>query len=338
LKVKEGVMDIESRISTIIETFFNKQVDYYIDHRLHPCTDNDIRNLEQALQCKLPATFVEFLQWAGRSSHGIFGDDYMGYSSMMWMQRMARDILRWDREPRTFLPDDAIVIMTTNQDTGFAFFRKSEGDNPPVYHYPSEHSHVERFTETYTAWLGKYLFYTASAYKIKDQIDWTGNPTSLENIRGLVRQFVSILMRRFFVGCSHHEIKELEHSLEKTLPVSYKTFLEICGRSAAYLSTYGEFDEYDNLLKIQLWAREILKEKSIPLTLPESAFIFSFYSEGVGFTFFDLTEGDDPPVYEFLMEAPEAGFVRKTNSFSEFLEQETEAMTYTVSSVFPYEF
>jgi cell wall assembly regulator SMI1 len=326
-------LNIESRISTIIEKFFNKQVDYYIDHQFHPCTDKDIRNLEQVLKCKLPATFVEFLQWAGRSSERIFGDIHIEYSLIYRIQQAARSILRWDRKPLVLIPQDAIVLTITSQDVGFTFFRQGDGDNPPIYYYPTENDHVEEFANSYTDYLAKHLFFNAHTYKIEHLIDWNKAVDSIEAIRNLVRQFISILMRRFFIGCSHQELDELENDLQLILPKSYKTFLQHCGRKTTVL--FDDFRwEYEHILAMQQWAKKTLQDQTLHLVLQSSAFIFAY--SGFSFLFFDLSEGQDPPIYQFLMEAPEAGFVRVANSFSEFLEQETEAIKYTVSSVFPY--
>jgi cell wall assembly regulator SMI1 len=323
-------MEDPFQIRTIIERFKARQVEYYLHYNLHPCTDDDIQFLEQELGCQLPASYVQFLKWAGRASANIFSDHYVAYRFIPWMQQRAKEMLQWDRQPPHLLPDDAIVILTADQDTGFEFFRWSEGANPPVYSYLGRETPVEKSAESFTAYLGQRVMTTARIHKIESHFQDMGDVETVEEVQKWVQQLIAILIDQFFVGWSEAEIDTLERELGVTLPAAYKTFLEIGGHRAGTLDIVGD------MLKIQSYPNEILVENNLPITLPPSAFVCNFYSEGSGFTFFDLTEGDDPPIYECLLQSLELGFVKVADHFSQFLQQKATATKYPINHLSKY--
>jgi hypothetical protein len=106
-----------------------------------------------------------------------------------------------------------------------------------------------------------------------------------------------------FVGCSDAEIEHLEASLSDgyKLPAAYKEFLKAGGHQFGRLFCWKLMD-YDLVLdfvetKNQSWARYVLEQ---PKAFDSKVFIFQDSGNGSGFLYFNLDEGDDPPVYLFI--------------------------------------
>ena len=104
--------------------------------------------------------------------------------------------------------------------------------------------------------------------------------------------------RNFYpAGCSKKEIENLEIYAKHSLPETYKDFMISMGRNGGnYLddinSTYGKvFDNRDI-------ATELLKEDESDFRISETDFVFSSYLGGQ-FMFFNLLEGNNPPVYYY---------------------------------------
>lgn len=111
---KEQLQDLQSQ--TNIETT--------------PCLSEEIALFEQAAQDKLPAAYTEFLAWMGHGAGGFMRHLDCFSPSLIHFQQAARDLLAKDTSPAV-LPDDAFVFFF-QPGQSFAFFRTSEGDNPPV--------------------------------------------------------------------------------------------------------------------------------------------------------------------------------------------------------------
>lgn len=121
-----------------------------------PCTEDEMRALETQLGIKFPGAYREFLLTMGRNA-GTFlnGSDYT-CEELFQLQRLARSILSADALNNA-LPNDAFVFLA-HQGYQFAFFRTSEGDNPPVYFYtedyPEEGQHgIAKLTESFIDFL-----------------------------------------------------------------------------------------------------------------------------------------------------------------------------------------
>lgn len=124
------------------------------------------------------------------------------------------------------------------------------------------------------------------------------------------------------VGCTYHEINELEKKLGFSLPEAYKEFLLWMGKSADRV-LQGSDCFFKHLPYLQDWAVELLEDNHVPDTLPEDAFVF-FMHQGYQFSFFRLSEGDDPPTYSYCEGTNQTSFTRTHNRFSEFIATEIE--------------
>jgi hypothetical protein len=104
------------------------------------------------------------------------------------------------------------------------------------------------------------------------------------------------------------------------LPRTYKDFLKIMGHGAGKFLR-GSDCLYQHLPQIQEWAKQLLVENDFPQTLPEDAFVF-FMHQGYQFSFFRLSEGDNPPTYSYCEGQEQPYFVKSHDQFSEFLSVE----------------
>jgi hypothetical protein len=120
--------------------------------------------------------------------------------------------------------------------------------------------------------------------------------------------------------CSDLEIIQLEQQQGINLPSTYKDFLKMMGHGAGKFLR-GSDCFYQHLPQIQEWAKQLLVENDFPQTLPEDAFVF-FMHQGYQFSFFRLSEGDNPPTYSYCEGQEEPYFVKRHNKFSEFLSVE----------------
>ncbi|MEA5550511.1 SMI1/KNR4 family protein [Anabaena cylindrica UHCC 0172] len=124
------------------------------------------------------------------------------------------------------------------------------------------------------------------------------------------------------VSCSDLEIIQLEQQQGIILPSTYKDFLKMMGNGAGKFLR-GSDCFYQHLPQIQEWAKQLLVENDFPQALPEDAFVF-FMHQGYQFSFFRLSEGDNPPTYSYCEGQKEPYFVKIHDQFSDFLAVEIE--------------
>ena len=105
-------------------------------------------------------------------------------------------------------------------------------------------------------------------------------------------------------GCTDTEIHQLEQQIGSTFPLAYREFLAWAGHDAGELFHPDEEYAYDDLLELQEIAQEILQESGFPEPLPKDMIVIQLYL-GMQFAFICPSEGEDPPVYEFLWVPPE---------------------------------
>jgi hypothetical protein len=116
-------------------------------------------------------------------------------------------------------------------------------------------------------------------------------------------------------GISLEDVAALEKAVGQNLPALYREFLLGIGRGAGkflqgtdiFLSALGGLkDEAINLLR----------KNNENAQIAEDAFVFSMH-QGYEFTYFNTSEGDDPPVYQYV--EGNGSPVLTWNSFSDFL-------------------
>lgn len=116
-------------------------------------------------------------------------------------------------------------------------------------------------------------------------------------------------------GCSEEEIEQLEKHIGAKLPQSYREFLALMGHGAGIFHRGSNY-LYKDLFDLTNLAKETLRDG--PFELPNDAFVI-FSHQGCIFAYFKLFDGDDPPIYTYLvMEPNPKGWAE---SFSEYLEK-----------------
>lgn len=121
--------------------------------------------------------------------------------------------------------------------------------------------------------------------------------------------------------CTQFEVTNLEKQLEVSLPEIYKRILLKMGKGAGNFWV-GEDCFYRHLPSIQEWAKDLLAENHF-LSLPHDAFVF-FMHQGYQFSFFRLSEGDNPPIYSYSEAQKEPSFITTQAHLTDFLATEIE--------------
>lgn len=115
-------------------------------------------------------------------------------------------------------------------------------------------------------------------------------------------------------GCSEQQVDLIEQHFAVKLPSTYVAFLLRMGKEAGSFML-GSSAFYDEIYSLREYAIELLAENNFK-PLPDNAFVF-FMHQGYQFGFFDVSEGDNPPVYyynegneqtDFMKEASLAAF------------------------------
>lgn len=113
----------------------------------------------------------------------------------------------------------------------------------------------------------------------------------------------------------------INHKLDY-LPLAYIEFLKSMGNGTSDFLR-GESCFFDELFHLQEWGKEILEEDNSLIKLKESHFIF-WMSQGIMFALFDLTEGDNPPIYFYKEMSKQTSFKKIADSLTEFLSRYEE--------------
>ena len=124
------------------------------------------------------------------------------------------------------------------------------------------------------------------------------------------------------IGCTLEEIIQLELDLKIELPIAYREFLRIMGKGAGKFLR-GSDCFYSDLKDLQTGAVELLDENQFPQTLPKDAFVFLMH-QGYQFSFFRLSEGENPPIYFYCEGETKESFVKTHRQFTDFLATELD--------------
>ena len=121
-------------------------------------------------------------------------------------------------------------------------------------------------------------------------------------------------------GCTPEEIRQLEERLGVKLPSAYQEFLRMMGKGAGQFLR-GSDCFYPQMRELKTAAVELLEENHFPWALPKDAFVF-FMHQGYQFSFFRLSEGENPPTYSYCEGETQESFVKSHERFSDFLATE----------------
>lgn len=122
-------------------------------------------------------------------------------------------------------------------------------------------------------------------------------------------------------GASAEEVQALSESVGVSLPSAYQEFLLAVGNGAgAFLEGEDVFISEIGNLKEE--AVSLLDGNGDAFTLPADAFVFLMH-QGYEFDYFIASEGDDPPVYQYV--EGNGPPVKVWNSFSDFLRESIDS-------------
>lgn len=100
-----------------------------------------------------------------------------------------------------------------------------------------------------------------------------------------------------------------------TLPAQYIEFMRYAGNGQFWKGSMYKFSEVN---KLKEYAEELLSDNDFPITLKESDFVFWMHG-GYMFYYFNLDEGDNPPVYYYSECEDLTDFVKCSDSFTDFI-------------------
>ena len=110
-------------------------------------------------------------------------------------------------------------------------------------------------------------------------------------------------------------IAKIEEMYGTALPEVYKEFLRLMGKGAGnYMRGSSVF--YDELLSLRDGANRLVEENDLP-PLPPDAFVFWMH-QGYQAAYFNLHDGDDPPVYYFTEGKEMKEFILAEKSLTDF--------------------
>ena len=101
----------------------------------------------------------------------------------------------------------------------------------------------------------------------------------------------------------------------RILPAQYVEFMRYAGNGDFWKGAMYKFSEVKKLKK---YAEDLLSENDFPNTLKDNDFVFWMHG-GYMFYFFNLDEGDDPPVYYYSECDNLSNFVKCSKSFTNFI-------------------
>lgn len=117
--------------------------------------------------------------------------------------------------------------------------------------------------------------------------------------------------------CNEDEISILKNlSPTKELPLTYLEFMYKAGNGADFLAGTDYSMKY--ILELKEWAVELLGENNFSEKLSDNEFVFMMH-QGYMFWYFNLDEGDDPPVFLYDESLDLTEFKKVSDTFSKFL-------------------
>jgi hypothetical protein len=138
----------------------------------------------------------------------------------------------------------------------------------------------------------------------------------MKNVRDIFHELVlrGVILDSALVGCSEVEIASIEQHFGCKVPLAYREFLTIAGRSAGKIFC-GVDIFYPRLLSLKFEADELLDELGLSDFLPTDAKVFCMH-QGYEINYF-LPVSDDPPVFQFF--EGQSSITKTWDSFSSFL-------------------
>lgn len=143
----------------------------------------------------------------------------------------------------------------------------------------------------------------------------------MKSVRDIFHELVlkGVILESTLVGCTDVDIAAVEQYFGCKLPLAYRDFLMVAGRSAGKVFC-GVDIFFPRLLSLRLEAEELLDELSLSGLLPADAKVFCMH-QGYEINYF-LPVSDDPPVFQFF--EGQSSITKAWDSFSSFLAASVE--------------
>ncbi len=115
------------------------------------CSDAEIKLLESHLKRKLPALYRNFLTGMGKGAGLFFRGTDLFFPALLELRNYAEELLR-ENDISWKLPEDACVFLM-HQGYQFMYFKTTQGDDPPVFHYLEGNEKSEKKWESFSDFL-----------------------------------------------------------------------------------------------------------------------------------------------------------------------------------------
>lgn len=127
------------------------------------------------------------------------------------------------------------------------------------------------------------------------------------------------ILKSSLIGCTDVEISTIERHFNCILPVAYRQFLAIAGKSAGKIFS-GTDIFFPRVLELQNEASELMSELNLSFLVPVDAKVFCMH-QGYEILYFQPIS-DDPPIFQFF--EGERSITQPWKRFSEFLKKSIE--------------
>lgn len=143
----------------------------------------------------------------------------------------------------------------------------------------------------------------------------------MKSVRDIFHELVlkGVILESAIVGCTDVDIAAVEQYFGCKLPLAYRDFLMVAGRSAGKVFC-GVDIFFPRLLSLRLEAEELLDELSLSGLLPADAKVFCMH-QGYEINYF-LPVSEDPPVFQFF--EGQSSITQAWDSISSFLIESVE--------------
>lgn len=122
------------------------------------------------------------------------------------------------------------------------------------------------------------------------------------------------------IGCNEQEIEGVKKSINQNLPEAYLEFLILMGKKFGSIPRHIYCDlGWKNFNSARKSGFRMIKMSKKSLVLESTDIVF-WLGENYHFAFFNILEGNNPPIYGFAKAQMENNFLKISKSFSEFME------------------
>ena len=121
-----------------------------------PCTEQEVTELEEAVDLSLPVAFRAYLLHSGKVPDAMFTGSSCSYGDLFKLREGAEELLEDNNQPFK-LPERAFVFWM-HQGYQFAYFvADGKSDNPTVHYYLEGNEKAQQVAESFTQWVEKYV-------------------------------------------------------------------------------------------------------------------------------------------------------------------------------------